>query len=174
MIDERFNSGGQAADYIIEYMQRKIWNYWTSREGADNTTPLSGIYGPKIMLINEFSGSGGDALPWYFRHVGLGSLVGRRTWGGLVGIGGYPALMDNGFVTAPRFAFFTTEGTWEVENHGVSPDYDIELDPAAWRKGHDAQLEKAIEVVMQDLEKNPPQPIKRPAYPDYSKYSSVH
>ncbi|MGA8677076.1 MAG: PDZ domain-containing protein [Candidatus Acidiferrales bacterium] len=174
VIDERFNSGGQAADYIIEYMQRKIWNYWTSREGADNTTPLSGIYGPKIMLINEFSGSGGDALPWYFRHVGLGSLVGRRTWGGLVGIGGYPALMDNGFVTAPRFAFFTTEGTWEVENHGVSPDYDIELDPAAWRRGHDAQLEKAIEVVMQDLEKNPPQPIKRPAYPDYSKYSSVH
>ncbi|MGC2268872.1 MAG: PDZ domain-containing protein [Candidatus Acidiferrales bacterium] len=174
VIDERFNSGGQAADYIIQYMQRKIWNYWTSREGADYTTPLSGIYGPKIMLINEFSGSGGDALPWYFRHVSLGPLVGRRTWGGLVGIGGYPALMDNGFVTAPRFAFFTTEGTWEVENHGVAPDYDVELDPAAWRKGHDEQLEKAIQVVMQELEKNPPQPVKHPAYPDYSKYSSVH
>jgi tricorn protease len=174
VIDERFNSGGQAADYIIQYMQRKIWNYWTSREGADYTTPLSGIYGPKVMLANEFSGSGGDALPWYFRHVGLGPLVGRRTWGGLVGIGGYPSLMDNGFVTAPRFAFFTTEGTWEVENHGVPPDVDIELDPAAWRKGHDAQLEKAIEVVIEDLEKNPPQPVKHPAYPDYSKYSTAH
>ncbi|HKN60683.1 MAG TPA: PDZ domain-containing protein, partial [Candidatus Acidoferrales bacterium] len=121
VIDERFNSGGQAADYIIQYMQRKIWNYWMSREGADTSTPLSGIYGPKVMLTNEFSGSGGDALPWYFRHADLGPLVGRRTWGGLVGIGGYPSLLDNGFVTAPHFAFFTIEGTWDVENHGVQP-----------------------------------------------------
>ena len=174
VIDERFNAGGQAADYIIQYMQRKIWNYWTAREGADYSTPLSGIYGPKVMIINEFAGSGGDALPWYFRHVGLGQLVGKRTWGGLVGIGGYPSLMDDGFVTAPRFAFFTTEGTWDVENHGVAPDIDIEMDPAAWRQGHDTQLEKAVEVAMQDLAKNPPQPIKHPAYPDYSKYSTAH
>jgi tricorn protease len=174
VIDERFNTGGQAADYIIQYMQRKIWNYWMSREGADYTTPLSGIYGPKSMLINEFSGSGGDALPWYFRHVGLGPLIGKRTWGGLVGIGNYPSLLDNGFVTAPRFAFFTLDGTWDVENHGVQPDIDLELDPAEWRRGHDTQLEKAIAVVMEDLAKNPPQPVKRPAYPDYSKYSSVH
>ncbi len=174
LIDERFNTGGQAADYIIQYMQRKIWNYWTSREGANYTTPLSGIYGPKAMLTNEFSGSGGDALPWYFRHVGLGPLIGRRTWGGLVGIGGYPNLIDNGFVTAPRFAFFTTEGEWDVENHGVAPDMDVEMDPAAWRKGHDTQLEKGVEVLMQELAKNPPQPVKRPAYPDYSKYSTAH
>ena len=174
LIDERFNTGGQAADYIIQYMQRKIWNYWTSREGANYTTPLSGIYGPKAMLTNEFSGSGGDALPWYFRHVGLGPLVGRRTWGGLVGIGGYPNLIDNGYVTAPRFAFFTTEGEWDVENHGVAPDVEIEMDPAAWRKGHDTQLEKGVEVLMQELAKNPPQPVKRPAYPDYGKYSTAH
>ncbi len=174
VIDERFNSGGQAADYIIQYMQRKIWNYWTAREGGDYTTPLSGIYGPKVMITNEFAGSGGDALPWYFRHVGLGQLVGKRTWGGLVGIGGYPSLIDDGFVTAPRFAFFTTEGTWDVENHGVAPDIDIEMDPAAWRQGHDTQLEKAVEVAMQELAKNPPQPIKHPAYPDYSKYSTAH
>ena len=174
VIDERFNTGGQAADYIIQYMQRKIWNYWMAREGADYSTPLDGIYGPKVMLTNEFSGSGGDALPWYFRHVGLGQLVGKRTWGGLVGIGGYPSLIDNGFVTAPRFAFFTTDGTWEVENHGVQPDIDIEMDPAAWRQGHDTQLEKAIEIAMQELAKNPPPPIKHPAFPDYSKYSSAH
>jgi tricorn protease len=174
LIDERFNTGGQAADYIIQYMQRKIWNYWTSREGADYTTPLSGIYGPKAMLTNEFSGSGGDALPWYFRHVGLGPLIGRRTWGGLVGIGGYPNLIDNGYVTAPRFAFFTTDGQWDVENNGVKPDMDVEMDPAAWRKGHDTQLEKGVDVLMQELAKNPPQPVKRPAYPDYSKYSSAH
>ncbi|MGA7921507.1 MAG: PDZ domain-containing protein [Candidatus Acidiferrales bacterium] len=174
VIDERFNSGGQAADYIIQYMQRKIWNYWIAREGAITTTPLSGIYGPKVMITNEFSGSGGDALPWYFRHVGLGMLVGKRTWGGLVGIGGYPNLMDDGFVTAPRIAFFTAEGSWEVENHGVQPDLDIELDPAAWRQGRDTQLEKAIEVVMQDLTKNPPLQIQHPSYPDYSKFSTAH
>jgi tricorn protease len=174
LIDERFNTGGQAADYIIQYMQRKIWNYWTSREGNVYTTPLGGIYGPKAMLTNEFSGSGGDALPWYFRHVGLGPLIGRRTWGGLVGIGGYPPLMDNGFVTAPRFAFFTTDGEWDVENNGVKPDIDVEMDPAAWRKGHDTQLEKGVEVLMQDLSKNPPPPVKIPAYPDYGKYSTAH
>jgi tricorn protease len=174
LIDERFNTGGQAADYIIQYMQRKIWNYWTSREGADYTTPLNGIYGPKAMLANEFSGSGGDALPWYFRHVGLGPIIGRRTWGGLIGISGYPNLIDNGYVTAPRFAFFTTEGEWEVENNGVKPDIDVEMDPAAWRKGHDTQLEKGIEVLMQEMAKNPPPPVKHPAYPDYGKYSSAH
>jgi tricorn protease len=174
LIDERFNTGGQAADYIIQYMQRKIWNYWTSREGNVYTTPLGGIYGPKAMLTNEFSGSGGDALPWYFRHVGLGPLIGRRTWGGLVGIGGYPPLMDNGFVTAPRFAFFTTDGEWDVENNGVKPDIDVEMDPAAWRKGHDTQLEKGVEVLLQDLSKNPPPPVKIPAYPDYGKYSTAH
>ena len=152
VIDERFNAGGQAADYIIQYMQRKIWNYWTAarrrrlfrRRSAEFTVPRS-------MITNEFAGSGGDALPWYFRHVGLGPLVGKRTWGGLVGIGGYPSLIDGGFVTAPRFAFFTTEGNWEVENHGVAPDIDIEMEPAAWRQGHDTQLEKSIEVAMQEL-----------------------
>jgi len=174
VIDERFNTGGQAADYIIQYMQRKIWNYWMTREGADFTTPLAGIYGPKSMITNEYSGSGGDALPWYFRHVGLGPLVGTRTWGGLVGIYGYPPLMDGGFVTAPRVAFFSTDGQWEVENHGVQPDVQVDFDPHAWREGHDPQLEKAVELTLQQLEKNPPQPVKHPPFPNYSKYSSVH
>ena len=174
VIDERFNAGGQAADYIIEYMQRKIWNYWLTREGEDFSTPLDGIYGPKSMITNEYAGSGGDALPWYFRHVGLGPLVGKRTWGGLVGIYGYPPLMDGGFVTAPRVAFFTTDGQWDVENHGVQPDFEVEFDPHAWREGHDPQLEKAVELTLQQLAKNPPPPVKHPAFPNYSKYSSVH
>lgn len=173
VIDERFNTGGQAADYIIEVMQRKIWSYWTPRSGGISTTPL-GIFGPKAMVTNEFSGSGGDALPWYFRFNHLGPLVGKRTWGGLVGIGGYPPLMDGGYVTAPRFAFFTTEGTWDVENHGVQPDYEIEFDPHAWREGHDPQLEKAVDLVLEELKKNPPPVPKIPPYPNYSKYSSVH
>jgi tricorn protease len=174
VIDERFNTGGQAADYIIQYMQRKIWNYWIPREGDPEASPLSGIYGPKAIVTNEFSGSGGDLLPWYFRHVGLGPLVGKRTWGGLVGIDNYPGLIDGGFVTAPRTAFFTTEGTWEVENHGVQPDYEVELDPRAWREGHDAQLEKAVQLVLAELDKNPPPTPKVPPYPDYGKYSSAH
>jgi tricorn protease len=173
VIDERFNTGGQAADYIIDVMQRKLWSYWIPRNGAISTTPL-GIFGPKAMVTNEFSGSGGDALPWYFHLVGLGPLVGKRTWGGLVGIGGYPGLIDGGFVTAPRFAFFTKEGTWDVENHGVQPDYEVEFDPHAWREGHDPQLEKAVELVMDELKKNPPPVPKVPPYPNYSKYSSVH
>lgn len=173
VIDERFNTGGQAADYIIEVMQRKIWSYWTPRVGGISTTPL-GIFGPKAMVTNEFSGSGGDALPWYFRLNGLGPLVGKRTWGGLVGIGGYPPLIDGGFVTAPRFAFFTTQGTWDVENHGVQPDFEIEFDPHAWRQGRDPQLEKAVNLVLEDLKKNPPPTPKIPEYPNYGKYSSVH
>ncbi len=174
VIDERFNTGGQDPDYIIQYMQRKIWAYFMNREGADITTPFGGIFGPKVMVTNEFSGSGGDLLPWLFRHTALGPLVGKRTWGGLVGIGGYPSLMDGGFVTAPRFAFFTTEGTWDVENHGVPPDYDVELNPRDWRAGHDAQIEKAVAIALDELKKNPPPPVKHPAFPDYSKYSSIH
>lgn len=174
VIDERFNAGGQAADYIIQYLQRKIWNYWLTRYGEDFTTPLDGIYGPKSMITNEYAGSGGDAMPWYFHHVGLGPLIGKRTWGGLVGIYGYPPLMDGGFVTAPRVAFFTTDGKWDVENHGVQPDIEVELDPQAWRNGHDAQLEKAVEVTLQELDKNPAPAVKRPQFPNYSKYSSVH
>ena len=168
VIDERYNAGGSAADYVIEYLQRKKWDYFMTREGAPFSTPEGGIFGPKVMITNEFAGSGGDMLPWLFHHVGLGPLVGKRTWGGLVGIYDYPQLMDGGFVTAPRVAFFTTDGAWDVENHGVEPDVEVELDPHAWREGHDAQLEKAIEVVLKEVEKNPPAALKIPPFPDYS------
>ncbi len=108
-------------------------------------------------------------LPWLFKRAKLGPLVGKRTWGGLVGIGGYPTLMDGGGVTAPHFAFFTPEGKWEVENHGTDVDFEVDLDPKAWREGRDVQLEKAVALALADLEKNPVKEPVRPAYPDYHK-----
>ncbi|MBX6330754.1 MAG: PD40 domain-containing protein [Gemmatimonadaceae bacterium] len=167
VIDERFNGGGSAADYMIDYMRRPLMNYWHTRYGADFTTPVSAIFGPKAMVINEYAGSGGDALPWYFREAKLGPLVGKRTWGGLVGIYDYPPLMDGGFVTAPRVAFWSPDGQWDVENHGVAPDIEVELDPKAWRAGHDTQLERAVAAVMDELAKHPPVQAKLPEFPNY-------
>jgi tricorn protease len=167
VIDERFNGGGLIADYIIDYMRRPLMGYFTQREGEDYRTPVGSIYGPKAMLINEFAGSGGDALPWMFRHAGIGPLVGKRTWGGLVGIFGFPPLMDGGRVTAPNTAFWNPNGTWDVENHGVDPDVEVEYDPQLVRAGHDSQLEKAVEVVMESLKRSPLPVHKKPAYPNY-------
>jgi len=168
-MDERFNTGGSIANYIIETMQRKLTSYWYTRQGEVFTSPLDAIFGPKVMIINQFSGSGGDWMPWGFRHTGLGPLVGERTWGGLVGIYGYPQLIDGGSVTAPRVAFFNPNGTWDVENHGVPPDVPVILDPKAWREGHDVQLEKAVAVAMDELKKNPLPKPHVPPFPDYSK-----
>jgi len=169
IIDERFNGGGMAADYIIDSMRRSLMNYWTTRYGEIFTTPLAAIFGPKVMIINEYAGSGGDAIAWYFRKARIGPLVGKRTWGGLVGIFGFPPLIDGGMVTAPNLAFFNTEGDWEVENRGVAPDIEVEFDPAAWRQGRDPQLEKAVEIVLEALKKNPPPVPKKPPYPNYYK-----
>ena len=118
VIDERFNSGGQVADYVIEAMRRQLMGFWSPRYGAIYRTPAASILGPKVMIINEFAGSGGDAMPWMFRYTKIGTLVGKRTWGGLVGVSQYPPLMDGGNVTAPNFGFFSPEGQWDVENHG--------------------------------------------------------
>jgi tricorn protease len=170
VIDERFNGGGKAPDYVIDYLRRPLLNYWATREGEIQATPAGAIFGPKAMIINEFAASGGDALPWYFSKTGVGCLVGKRTWGGLVGtFGYYPPLLDGGTVTVPVFAFFSPDGTWDVENHGVAPDVEVEYDPYKVRQGHDPQLEKAVEVVLEALKKNPPTQPKRPAYPDYYK-----
>ncbi len=167
ILDERWNRGGQAADYVIDVLRRQLWNHWTTRDGADTTTPGMAIFGPKVMIANEHSGSGGDLMPWLFKRAKLGPVVGTRTWGGLVGIGGYPQLIDGGSVTAPHFGFYSPDGKWDVENHGTDPDVTVELDPQAWREGRDAQLEKAIELAMTDLRKNPPPVSKKPAYPNY-------
>jgi tricorn protease len=173
IIDERFNEGGQLADYIIDYLRRPLMSKVVTREGHDWSSPSAAIYGPKVMIINEMSGSGGDALPWYFRKAGLGPLVGKRTWGGLVGIGGYPELLDGGNVTSPRGAIYGLTGDWEVENHGIPPDYEVDLDPAAFRQGHDAQLDKAVEVVMQQLKEHPLPQYPRPAYPNYHEHDDL-
>ncbi|HZW34035.1 MAG TPA: S41 family peptidase [Isosphaeraceae bacterium] len=126
--------------------------------------PNAAIFGPKVMLIDETAGSGGDLLPWMFRKFGLGKLVGKRTWGGLVGILGFPTLMDGGFVTAPDLAIFTEEG-WVVENVGVPPDIEVEQDPAAVAAGKDPQLDRAIAFILAELEKNPPP--RAPARPPF-------
>ena len=107
-------------------------------------------------------------MPWLFRKAGVGPLVGMRTWGGLVGIGGYPPLMDGGTVTAPRDALYGLHGHWVVENHGIPPDYEVDMDPKLVREGQDPQLLKAIEVEMELLKKqqHPPN-YPKPAYPNY-------
>jgi tricorn protease len=171
IIDERFNGGGQLADHIIDYLRQPLRNYITGRAGEGEDVPFPGgaIRGPKVMLINERAGSGGDYLPYTFRQANLGLLVGKRTWGGLVGIGGYPTLIDGGGVTAPRMGIWFPNGRWDVENRGVAPDVEVEYDPKAVREGHDPQLEKAIELVMAELNKNPPKVARRPAFPNYHK-----
>jgi tricorn protease len=167
IIDERFNGGGQVADYFIEVLGRHVESYWAPRYGQVEHTPNAAIYGPKVMIANEFSGSGGDALPWLFKQAKLGPLVGKRTWGGLVGIGDIPVLMDGGHVTSPSVAFFNPKGEWDVENHGVDPDYEVEQDPKAVSGGHDPQLEKAVALALEQLKAHPQPEVKKPAYPNY-------
>ena len=169
VIDERFNAGGQVADYIIEAMKRPTMDYWSPRYGKIDRTPNASIPGAKVMITNEFSGSGGDAMPYLFRQQKVGPLVGKRTWGGLVGIGGIPTLMDGGSVTSPSFGQFSIAGEWDVENRGVEPDYAVDQDPKAVSEGHDPQLEKAVALAMDELSKHPVPTPTRPAYPDYHK-----
>jgi tricorn protease len=164
IVDERYNGGGQVADYYIDLLRRPLTCYWNTRYGADLKTPSASIQGPKVMLINEQAGSGGDLLPWMWRKFGLGKLIGKRTWGGLVGTLGFPPLMDGGGVTAPNIAIWTEEG-FIVENVGVPPDIEVEEMPADYLVGRDAQLEKAIEVILEELKKNPPRKPVRPKYP---------
>jgi len=169
VIDERFNGGGQVADYFIEVLGRHIESYWAPRYGKIEHTPNAGVYGPKVMIANEFSGSGGDALPWLFKQAKLGPLIGKRTWGGLVGIGPIPVLMDGGHVTSPSVAFFSPKGEWDVENHGVDPDYVVEQDPKAVSEGHDPQLEKAVSLALEELGKSTQPEVHKPSYPNYHK-----
>ena len=165
IIDERFNGGGSVADYYIDVLQKKLIAYWVMRYGADMKTPSASIQGPKVMLADETAGSGGDLLPWMFRRFQLGPIVGTRTWGGLIGILGFPELMDGGAITAPNLAFWDPEKGWTVENEGVPPDIEVEQTPADVIAGRDPQLERAIQIVMDELKKNPPAAPRRPAFP---------
>jgi tricorn protease len=163
IIDERYNQGGQVADYIVNELDRKLLGYFAQRDGEPSTSPTAGIYGPKVMIINESAGSGGDALPYYFRLRKLGPLVGTRTWGALVGTLGIPPTIDGGGITAPTLAFYDLSGHWAVENEGVPPDIEVEYTPAEVLKGHDPQLERAVQEAMKLLEQNPTRRVPRPA-----------
>ena len=165
IIDERYNAGGQLADYYVDLLRRPEVAHWAPRYGVDWNTPSATIHGPKVMIIDENAGSGGDFLPFMFKKLGLGKLVGKRTWGGLVGISGYPVLMDGATITAPNFAVWTEDG-FVIENEGVPPDVDVEQTPKDLIAGRDPQLEKAIEIVMAELKANPPKKATRPQYPD--------
>ncbi len=169
IIDDRFNSGGQVADYVIEVLMRPLQGWWSPRYGAIYRTPAAAVFGPKVMITNEFAGSGGDMMPWMFHHNKVGTLIGKRTWGGLVGVGAYPPLMDGGNVTAPSFGFFNPDGQWDVENKGVTPDIEVELDPKLVHEGHDPQLERAVTVAMQQMKDHPVPEPKRPVFPNYQR-----
>ncbi len=163
IVDERFNGGGQIADYYIELLTRPYQNSWTYRYGADQHAPLAAIHGPKVLLIDETAGSGGDLFPYLWRLNELGPMIGKRTWGGLVGVLGYPEFIDGGSVTAPNVAFWDEDG-YRVENEGVAPDIEVEQDPKLVMQGRDPQLERAIEEVLRQLEESPVAVPERPAF----------
>lgn len=162
IIDERFNSGGQIPDRFIEMLNRKPLAFWATRDGIPNPWPPSGNFGPKVMLINGWSGSGGDAFPDYFRKSGIGPLIGTRTWGGLIGISGAPGLIDGGTITVPTFRMYNPDGTWFKEGHGVDPDIAVPEDLTEAAHGKDNQLERAITEIT-DLLKKGFTPPNRPA-----------
>jgi tricorn protease len=173
VIDERNNGGGSAADYMIDIMNRKLIGYFNSKAGDKRpwTTPMAGIWGPKVMIINERAGSGGDLLPYMFKDQKIGPLVGTRTWGGLVGTWDTPPFIDGGRMVAPRGGFFDKNGEWAVEGEGIAPDIEVIQEPAELAKGHDPQLEKAVEEALRllktegiELKPEPPAPVrwKRP------------
>ena len=154
VIDERNNGGGSAADYIVDMLDRELTGYFSSPAGGRKpwTQPMAGLFGPKVMIVNESAGSGGDLLPYLFRFRGIGPLVGTRTWGGLVGSWDTPPLIDGGFFVAPRGGFFDVDGQWAVEGEGVAPDIEVRNDPAPVIAGGDPQLEAAVREALRLLE----------------------
>jgi len=166
VIDERFNSGGQIPDRFVELLNRPLRNFWGVRDGKDWPWPPVAHYGPKAMLVNGWSGSGGDCFPFYFKQSGLGPLIGQRTWGGLIGMTGAPPLVDGGSVTVPTFGIYDTKGEWIIESYGVDPDIEVVDDPGEMARGGDPQLERAVFEVQKAIRQNPvPQP-KKPKYPN--------
>jgi tricorn protease len=169
IIDERWNGGGQIPTRFIELLNRPVANYWALRDTKEDFVwPPDAHHGPKCMLINGLAGSGGDYFPFWFREAGIGKLIGTRTWGGLVGLSGNPALIDGGYTSAPTFAFFEKDGTWGIEGHGVDPDIEVVDDPSRMVDGGDPQLDAAIEHMKDEIKRNGYSKPDRPAYPDRS------
>jgi tricorn protease len=175
IIDERFNGGGSAADYIVDVLQRDFDGYFNNVAGDRYpfTNPAAGIWGPKVMIINEMAGSGGDLMPYMFKRRKIGLLVGKRTWGGLVHTADTPAFIDGGSMIAPRGGFFSRDGKWAVENEGVAPDIDVENWPKDVIAGHDLQLERAVQEAMRMLKEHPVDRLsKEPPPPTWGKRRS--
>ena len=162
IIDERYNQGGSIADYIVDHLDRVFAGYFARRVGRTITMPMMGMHGPKVLVINESAGSGGDALPYYFRAAKIGPLVGTRTWGGLVGTLGVPAVIDGAGITAPDLAFYNSQGKWAIEDEGISPDVEVQNTPADVIKGHDPQLERAVAEALKLLQEHPVERVPRP------------
>lgn len=167
ILDERFNHGGSIADHMVDLMARKLLGYFNNPVGEKQpfTAPNAAIWGPKVLIINEMAGSGGDMLPYMFKKMEIGPVVGTRTWGGLVGIWDVPALIDGGGITAPRGGFYDTDGKWAVENEGVAPDLLVEQDPKLVNSGHDPQLEAAVKVAMDLMASEGIELLPQPADP---------
>jgi tricorn protease len=165
IIDDRYNGGGFIPDRMIELLDRDVLNYVVRRNSRPTSTPGYAHTGPKAMLINGYSASGGDALPYYFRKKGLGPIIGTRTWGGLIGISGNPRLLDGGRVTVPQFRFLDTEGAWMVEGVGVAPDIEVVDRPDEVVAGRDPSLEKAVELLLEELKKKPRKEVVVPPAP---------
>lgn len=165
IIDARYNGGGFIPDRMIELVSRRPLNYWKRRGLEPQATPTFSHTGPKATLINGYSSSGGDAFPYYFKKLGLGPLIGTRTWGGLIGISGNPSLADGGSILASTFRFMDTDNEWAVENEGVSPDIEVIDRPELVAAGKDPTLEEAVKVLLQELEKSPPVEVKAPPSP---------
>jgi len=161
IIDDRNNGGGSVADYVTDILKPKLTNYWGIRDGWSFVTPGHSISGPKAMIINQNAGSGGDAMPYLFKNEGLGKLVGHTTMGILVGIGGYPQLLDGGKITTPTFGIYDSNGNWIIENEGVKPDVPVEQTPKELLEGKDPQIEQTIKLLQEEM--------KSYTYPNVSK-----
>lgn len=167
VIDERNNGGGSAADYIVDLMARELTGYFNSKAGDKKpwTQPMAGLFGPKVMIINERAGSGGDLMPYLFRFRGVGPLVGTRTWGGLVGTWDTPPLLDGGSFVAPRGGFFDVNGEWAIEADGIAPDIEVMNTPKEVAEGRDPQLEAAVAEALRLLETEGVELMAEPAAP---------
>ncbi|WP_036980511.1 S41 family peptidase [Pseudoalteromonas mariniglutinosa] len=165
IIDDRYNGGGFIPEHMITWLARKPLNYWKRRGVEPTKTPQFAHDGPKAMLINGYSSSGGDALPYYFRQAGLGKLIGTRTWGGLIGISGNPSLVDGGSVIAATFRILDNDGNWIIENEGVSPDIEVIDRPELIQAGQDPSVERAVEELLKELKANPKKPLVVPPAP---------
>jgi tricorn protease len=164
LIGKRCNSGGQLGDRFLELLGRRTFTHLAHRYGPDRQHPPVGHSGPQVMLINEWSGSVGDAFPWFFKTAGRGPIIGRRTWGGLIGPAISHEFIDGGSLVVPPCRLYGPDGKWFAEGHGVDPDIDVAEDPTSLARGTDVQLERAIAEALRLLREKPITPTSRPAF----------